>query len=105
MADGLGLGDGEFDVVLSGSVMTKGRHPALNDTLGALVKDKHPRAQPIVVDGPPVIKSENARPNGWTYVDINARDLGSYVADAQRVVAESLELPAGYSLAWSGQYE
>ncbi|MDJ0710431.1 MAG: efflux RND transporter permease subunit [Woeseiaceae bacterium] len=58
-----------------------------------------------VVDGPPVIKSENARPNGWTYVDITNRDLGSYVAEAQRVVAESVDLPAGYSLAWSGQYE
>jgi Cu(I)/Ag(I) efflux system membrane protein CusA/SilA len=58
-----------------------------------------------VVGGPPVIKSENARPNGWTYVDISDRDLGSYVAEAQRVVAGSIELPAGYSLAWSGQYE
>ena len=58
-----------------------------------------------VVDGPPVIKSENARPNGWTYVDITDRDLGSYVGEAQRVVANTLELPAGYSLDWSGQYE
>ncbi len=58
-----------------------------------------------VVDGPPAIKSENARLNGWTYVDIAERDLGSYVAEAQRVVAEMVELPAGYSLAWSGQYE
>ena len=58
-----------------------------------------------VVDGPPVIKSENARLNGWTYVDIADRDLGSYVADAQGVVSDQLELPAGYSLAWSGQYE
>jgi len=58
-----------------------------------------------VVDGPPMIKSENARLNGWTYVDISGRDLGSYVAEAQRVVAQSVELPAGYSLAWSGQYE
>ena len=58
-----------------------------------------------VVDGPPVIKSENARLNGWTYVDIAERDLGSYVAEAQRVVAESIDLPAGYSLSWSGQYE
>ena len=58
-----------------------------------------------VVDGPPAIKSENARLNGWTYVDITGRDLGSYVTEAQRVVAESVELPAGYSLAWSGQYE
>jgi Cu(I)/Ag(I) efflux system membrane protein CusA/SilA len=58
-----------------------------------------------VVDGPPVIKSENARLNGWTYVDITGRDLGSYVAEAQRVVTDFVELPAGYSLAWSGQYE
>ena len=58
-----------------------------------------------VVDGPPVIKSENARLNGWTYVDIVDRDLGSYVAEAQQIVADSIELPPGYSLAWSGQYE
>ncbi|MDJ0751136.1 MAG: CusA/CzcA family heavy metal efflux RND transporter [Woeseiaceae bacterium] len=58
-----------------------------------------------VVDGPPVVKSENARPNGWTYVDISDRDLGSYVANAQRIVAQNIDLPAGYSLAWSGQYE
>ena len=58
-----------------------------------------------VTDGPPVIKSENARLNGWTYVDIANRDLGSYVAEAQRVVADAIELPPGYSLRWSGQYE
>jgi Cu(I)/Ag(I) efflux system membrane protein CusA/SilA len=58
-----------------------------------------------VVDGPPVIKSENARLNGWIYVDISGRDLGSYVAEAQRVVAQKIELPTGYSLSWSGQYE
>jgi Cu(I)/Ag(I) efflux system membrane protein CusA/SilA len=62
-------------------------------------------ADVTVTDGPPVIKSENARLNGWTYVDITGRDLGSYVAEAQLVVAEQLELPAGYSLVWSGQYE
>jgi Cu(I)/Ag(I) efflux system membrane protein CusA/SilA len=58
-----------------------------------------------VVNGPPVIKSENARLNGWTYVDIAGRDLGGYVAEAQRAVAAKVDLPAGYSLAWSGQYE
>ncbi|WP_415904256.1 efflux RND transporter permease subunit [Neptuniibacter sp. QD48_55] len=55
--------------------------------------------------GPPGIKSENARPNGWTYVDIEGRDLGSYVADAQKIVAEQVQLPSGYSINWSGQYE
>jgi Cu(I)/Ag(I) efflux system membrane protein CusA/SilA len=56
-------------------------------------------------DGPPMIKTENARPNGWVFVDIEGRDLGTYVDNAKRAVAEQLELPAGYSLAWSGQYE
>ncbi|MDA0147454.1 efflux RND transporter permease subunit [Vibrio sp. LaRot3] len=56
-------------------------------------------------DGPPMIKTENARPNGWVFVDIEGRDLGSYVQEAQQVVAEQLMLPAGYSLTWSGQYE
>jgi len=58
-----------------------------------------------VVDGPPIIKSENARLNGWTYVDISDRDIGSYVAEAQQVIADAVDLPSGYSLAWSGQYE
>ena len=58
-----------------------------------------------VEEGPPAIKSENARLNGWTLVDIAGRDLGSYVEEAQQAVAEQLQLPAGYSIAWSGQYE
>ena len=62
-------------------------------------------AEVKVVDGPPVIKSENARLNGWTYIDIADRDIGSYVAEAQRIVASNIDLPTGYSLAWSGQYE
>jgi Cu(I)/Ag(I) efflux system membrane protein CusA/SilA len=56
-------------------------------------------------DGPPMIKTENARPNGWVFIDIDGRDLGSYVQDAQQKVARELSLPAGYSLTWSGQYE
>jgi len=55
--------------------------------------------------GPGLIKTENARLNGWIYVDIEGRDIGSYVAEAQRVVSEQVKLPAGYSIAWSGQYE
>ena len=58
-----------------------------------------------VTDGPPMIKSENARLNGWVYVDIRGRDLGSYVNEARNRVAAEVELPPGYSLAWSGQYE
>ena len=58
-----------------------------------------------IVDGPPMLRSENTRPNGWIYVDIRDRDLGSYVAQAQRLVAEKVQLPPGYSIAWSGQFE
>ncbi len=58
-----------------------------------------------ITDGPPAIKSENARLTGWVFVDIEERDLGSYVKEAQRLVQEELKLPAGYSLKWSGQYE
>ena len=58
-----------------------------------------------VTDGPPLIKSENARLNGWVYVDIRGRDLGSYVNEARNRIAAEVELPPGYSLAWSGQYE
>jgi Cu(I)/Ag(I) efflux system membrane protein CusA/SilA len=58
-----------------------------------------------VEEGPPVIKSENARLNGWVYVDIEGRDVGSYVQDAINAVNSFVQLPAGYSLKWSGQYE
>ncbi|MCW9057805.1 MAG: efflux RND transporter permease subunit [Gammaproteobacteria bacterium] len=62
-------------------------------------------AEVRVETGANMIRSENARPNGWVYVDIQGRDLGSYVAAARQVVAERVELPAGYALSWSGQYE
>ncbi|HAU16400.1 MAG TPA: CusA/CzcA family heavy metal efflux RND transporter [Gammaproteobacteria bacterium] len=62
-------------------------------------------ANVYVEDGPPAIKSENARLNGWTFVDIDGVDIGSYVKEAMVVVADQVDLPAGYSLNWSGQYE
>lgn len=58
-----------------------------------------------IESGPPGIKSENARINGWTYIDINNVDVGSYVANAQQRVRDQLELPAGYAITWAGQYE
>jgi len=58
-----------------------------------------------IENGPGMIKTENARLNGWIYVDIQGRDLGSYVDQARRLVSESVSLPPGYSIAWSGQYE
>jgi len=62
-------------------------------------------ANVFVEDGPPAIKSENARLNGWAFIDIEGVDIGSYVENAQQVVSDKLKLPAGYSIAWSGQYE
>ena len=62
-------------------------------------------ANVLIEDGPPGIKSENARLNGWTFVDIENVDVGSYVVQAQEVVREELIMPVGYSIAWSGQYE
>jgi Cu(I)/Ag(I) efflux system membrane protein CusA/SilA len=62
-------------------------------------------AEVAITDGPPMIKSENARPNVWVYVDIHGRDLGSFVHDAKAALDKELQLPAGYSLAWSGQFE
>jgi Cu(I)/Ag(I) efflux system membrane protein CusA/SilA len=58
-----------------------------------------------VETGPGVIRTENARLNGWIYIDVNDPDLGGYVARAKQAVAERVDLPAGYSLGWSGQYE
>ncbi|MFB3100594.1 MAG: efflux RND transporter permease subunit, partial [Gammaproteobacteria bacterium] len=58
-----------------------------------------------IEDGPPMIKSENARINGWVFIDTQGRDLGSYVKEAQATVNKEIDLPPGYSLNWSGQYE
>lgn len=62
-------------------------------------------ANVFIEDGPPSIRSENARLNGWTLIDIDNVDIGTYVRNAKQVIAESLELPPGYSLSWSGQFE
>jgi len=58
-----------------------------------------------ITDGPPMLKSENARLSGWVYVDIRGRDLSSAVHDMQKEVAQEVRLPAGYSVSWSGQFE
>jgi Cu(I)/Ag(I) efflux system membrane protein CusA/SilA len=62
-------------------------------------------ARIAISDGPPMIKSENARPNGWVYVDLDSNDLRDYVERARAAVSANVELPVGYSIAWSGQYE
>lgn len=75
-------------------ITPKGQRIALGDV--ALV---------FIEDGPAGIKSENARLNGWTFVDIEGVDIGSYVETAQQIVLDKLKLPAGYSVTWAGQYE
>jgi len=55
--------------------------------------------------GPPAIKSENSRPNAWVYVDIKTSDIGGYVKQAKQVVKNSVKIPPGYTLIWSGQFE
>jgi Cu(I)/Ag(I) efflux system membrane protein CusA/SilA len=58
-----------------------------------------------IADGPPMLRSENARLSGWVYVDIRGRDLRGAVQDMQRAVAKDVKLPPGYSISWSGQFE
>jgi Cu(I)/Ag(I) efflux system membrane protein CusA/SilA len=58
-----------------------------------------------ISDGPPMLRSENARLSGWVYVDLRGRDLRSAVQEMQRVVAKTVKLPPGYSVSWSGQFE
>ena len=62
-------------------------------------------AEVKIVEGPPLLKSENARLNGWTFVDIRGVDLATYVQQAQQAISDGVELPPGYSITFSGQYE
>jgi Cu(I)/Ag(I) efflux system membrane protein CusA/SilA len=62
-------------------------------------------ARITLAEGPPMLRSENARLSGWIYVDVRGRDLRSVVRDMQAAVARSVSLPAGYALSWSGQFE
>ncbi|WP_286913536.1 MULTISPECIES: efflux RND transporter permease subunit [unclassified Pseudomonas] len=62
-------------------------------------------AQVRIAEGPPMLKSENARPSGWVYIDVRGRDLASVVADLRQAVAREVKLEAGTSLSYSGQFE
>ena len=55
--------------------------------------------------GAPVIKSENAKPNAWVYIDIKTSDIGGFVTKAKKVIRDQVEIPSGYTLTWSGQFE
>lgn len=62
-------------------------------------------AQVKLTAGPSMLRDENAMLSGYVYIDVAGRDIGGYVEEARRVVARGLKLPAGYTIAWSGQYE
>ena len=59
----------------------------------------------VIHKGPPAIKSENARKTAWIYVDLTTSDVGGWVERAKQLVTEKVDLPAGYNIIWSGQYE
>ncbi len=75
-------------------VTPSGAHMALGDVAAIAIED-----------GPGMIRTENARLNGWVFVDIAGRDLGGYVHEARALIERSVELPPGYSIAWAGQFE
>ncbi|WP_158967861.1 efflux RND transporter permease subunit [Paraglaciecola sp. L3A3] len=75
-------------------VTANGQHITLADVADILIED-----------GPPAIKSENARINGWTFIDIENIDVGNYVQQAKSLLKQELDLPQGYTLNWAGQYE
>ncbi len=75
-------------------VTTKGQHISLGDVANVFVEQ-----------GPPAIKSENARINGWIFIDVENQVVGDYIQAAEKVIAESVNLSAGYSITWAGQYE
>jgi Cu(I)/Ag(I) efflux system membrane protein CusA/SilA len=83
--------------------------PALNRVLIPLKDGGHiPISQVADIQikkGPPAIKSENARRTAWIYVDLQGIDVGTYVENARKAVAEQVKLPPGYNIVWSGQYE
>lgn len=72
-------------------------------------EDTHVQLQDLaeikIVDGPPIIKSENARLNAWVYITNDGSDIGSYVDTAKQALEKSLKLPPGYTINWAGQYQ
>ncbi len=86
--------DSPSQLALLPIVTPRGERIALGDVAEIKIKD-----------GPPGIKSENARINGWIFIDVEGTDIGNYVENAKIKINSELELPTGYSLNWAGQYE
>lgn len=86
--------DSPEQLMLLPIVTPNGQHISLGDVANVFIED-----------GPPSIKSENARLNGWVFIDIEGVDIGRYVEHAQEVIEDNIKLPVGYSITWAGQYE
>ncbi|MBI4538739.1 MAG: efflux RND transporter permease subunit [Gemmatimonadetes bacterium] len=96
-----GMGGGQAaagDMAMSAGSMGGGAMSGAQIPLGQVATIR-------TVSGPMVVRTEDAFPTAWVYVDVEGRDIGGYVADAKKVVEEMVTLPAGYTLQWSGQYE
>src|SRR3546814_3310306 len=85
------------------SVQALGRLPIVAPS-GAIVP-LSAVAEIRIVSGPSMIRSENAQPSVWVYVDVRDRDVVGYVSEARQRVAEAVDLPPGYAISWSGQFE
>jgi Cu(I)/Ag(I) efflux system membrane protein CusA/SilA len=98
-----------YDIMLRYDRPYRETAEALSDVLVPTPEGQHiplgELASVNFTEGPPMIRSENARLTGWVFVDIEGRDLGGFVAEARRVVEASVALPSGYAIEWSGQYE
>ncbi len=81
----------------------------LKDLSIVATEDIHVQLQDLaeikVVDGAPLIKSENGRINGWVYITIEDIDIGTYIKQAKKILDEKLQVPAAYTINWTGQYE
>lgn len=98
-----------YDIMLRYDRPFRETAEALSDVLVPTPEGQHiplgELASVEFTEGPPMIRSENARLTGWVFVDIAGRDLGGFVAEARRVVDETVDFPMGYAIEWSGQYE
>ncbi|MES2521879.1 MAG: CusA/CzcA family heavy metal efflux RND transporter, partial [Gemmatimonadota bacterium] len=97
-----GMGGAPSGGAQSGSAMTNTPAPAAGRAAQVPLGQVATIRQTV---GPMVVRTEDAQPTAWVYVDVGERDVGGYVAEAKRMVAQVMTLPPGYTLAWSGQYE
>jgi len=99
-------GEGSTSAGMSGAVSPSGMSSEVSGGGGTTRQVPLGQVARIrTVAGPMVVRTEDAQPTAWVYVDVAGRDIGSYVAEAKRMVENDVVLPTGYSLTWSGQYE